>query len=242
MRPKEHLLDTYGRLLRAGNVYDLRQHFDSRIALFTSPGKTKAEARALATNELYDLRYGPTKITVYNVLLAYTVMRPTIRREYLDCAKWLIETAKVPVDGEDLSGTNILSHAISTQPYLDIEFADLMLTAGAHINHRNRYGYTAAHDIANVMWLQENARKKAAMALQWFLEKGGNVDIKDGDRISARDLIQRFGARTPELAVVLEKTDQGLPQTVDHGPTRVSRNAPCPCGSRRKYKKCCGKD
>ena len=25
-----------------------------------------------------------------------------------------------------------------------------------------------------------------------------------------------------------------------HSPTRISRNKPCPCGSRKKHKKCCG--
>lgn len=30
------------------------------------------------------------------------------------------------------------------------------------------------------------------------------------------------------------------PETVRRGRPRVGRNAPCPCGSGRKYKKCCG--
>jgi uncharacterized protein YecA (UPF0149 family) len=31
------------------------------------------------------------------------------------------------------------------------------------------------------------------------------------------------------------------PQTVHRAGSKVGRNDPCPCGSGKKYKKCCGK-
>jgi len=34
--------------------------------------------------------------------------------------------------------------------------------------------------------------------------------------------------------------DQGKPSTVKRAKDKVGRNDPCPCGSGKKYKKCCG--
>ncbi len=36
-------------------------------------------------------------------------------------------------------------------------------------------------------------------------------------------------------------TDGGVPKTVRRKTDKIGRNAPCPCGSGKKYKKCCGK-
>ena len=40
---------------------------------------------------------------------------------------------------------------------------------------------------------------------------------------------------------VAEESSMGAPQTV-RGKGVVSKNALCPCGSGKKYKRCCGKD
>ena len=74
-------------------------------------------------------------------------MQPPFRSKYLALANWLATTAKVPVDGTDLSGTTALMHSISTKPYLDTDFAKLMLENGADVNHRNRFGCNVAHDL-----------------------------------------------------------------------------------------------
>ena len=236
MIPKEHLLDDYGKLLRGGNVEDLRRYFNSRVKSFLLPGTLKARARLSATDELYRLRYGPTRITVYNVLLAYTVMRPKLRKKYFECVKWLLEAAHVPVDGEDLSGTTVMVHAISTHPYLDIEFAELMLKAGSPVNHRNRYGYTAAHEFANVvMRNQQTAIDKAATALQWFVKNKGDIDVEDGDGISARDMLEPLGTDSLSIRRLLNPDDVGRM-------SEIGRNQPCPCRSGRKFRRCCGKE
>ena len=256
MCPKEHLIDSYGRLLRAGNVYSLRRYFENRVSSFSLPGRLKTQARSSAADELYRLRYGPTRITIFNVLLAYTVIRPRFRKRYLQCAAWLVEVAKVPVDGQDLSGTTVLTHAISTHPYLDLEFAGIMLKAGSPINHRNRYGYTAAHDIANVvssrdewerLWSKRKAIDEVAIALKWFVKNDGNIDIKDGNEISARHLLWRLYRAIPDdlrlqigrlLGVECsESKKSGVGQI-----SEIARNHPCPCGSGRKFKRCCGSD
>jgi len=33
----------------------------------------------------------------------------------------------------------------------------------------------------------------------------------------------------------------GLPAQPDQLPSKIGRNEPCPCGSGKKFKKCCGK-
>ena len=251
MNPKEHLCDDYGKLLRAGNVGNLRKHFDSRVESFFLPGTLKASARSSAADELYRLRYGPTTITVYNVLLAYTVIRPKLRKRYLECVKWLVEAAKVPVDGKDLSGTTVLAHAISTHPYLDIDFAELMLKAGSPVNDRNRYGYTAAHEFANVAssleeWqtMQDNpeAMIKVAVALNWFLENKGDIDIKDGDGIPARHLLTHLNSHSKTISLSLEPDSSRSKKSEMGGIIEYPRNQPCLCGSGHKYRRCCGKD
>jgi hypothetical protein len=51
----------------------------------------------------------------------------------------------------------------------------------------------------------------------------------------------RFG-RAEELAALAagDVGDQG-PAEPDRAPVKVGRNDPCPCGSGKKYKKCCGR-
>ena len=55
------------------------------------------------------------------------------------------------------------------------------------MSRRNRYGGTPAHELTMV-WDAENraAVREACDALRWFLAHGGNLDIRDGDRITAR--------------------------------------------------------
>ena len=43
--------------------------------------------------------------------------------------------------------------------------------------------------------------------------------------------------RAPELASICKSAPVGLPQA-----PQIPRSAPCPCGSREKYKRCCGKN
>ena len=138
-------------------------------------------------------------------------------------------------------------HAIGTKPNFDPEFAQLMLDAGADINRRDRFGGVAGHDIVTVQLLYDHtAHEKAGRALQWFLEHGGDLDIKDGEGISARRIIVDLRNTDRTLMGVLdrflERQSEGdyLGSRAIARPT--ARNSPCPCGSNRKFKKCCGKE
>jgi HEAT repeat protein len=76
-------------------------------------------------------------------------------------------------------------------------------------------------------WRQERARQRAAIA-------AASVPSPDTQTASAQKITPPAAATRqerlgPEVAV--------LPENTRH---RVGRNDPCPCGSGKKYKKCCG--
>lgn len=149
--------------------------------------------------------------------------------------------------GTDISGNTALMHSIATKPCFDPEFAQIMLDAGGDINRRDRFGGTAAHDITTVQVLyNQTAHEKACRALQWFLEHGGNPEIADGDGISARQIIAGLRQTDRALSEVMDRVEQQQIEGSNPGNGAVARptarNNPCPCGSGRKFKKCCGKD
>lgn len=138
-------------------------------------------------------------------------------------------------------------HSISTKPNFDPEFAQLMLDAGADINQRDRFGGVVGHDIVTVQLLYDHtAHEKAGRALQWFLEHGGDLDIKDGEDISARRIIVDLRNTDRTLTGVLDRFFQHQSEGGFLGSSAIARptarNSPCPCGSSRKFKKCCGKE
>ena len=226
------LNDPYGSALRQANLDALKNHVQERI---------DSLGRDQAAQELTEQRWGPTKIPVYNVLLSATVMFPGLRPQLLAIARYLIADLKVPVDGTDLSGTSALMHSISTKPYLDLELAQMMLDAGANINLRNRYGCTLAHEAVMV---RPETRSNAIIALKWFVEHGGNVDIKDGDGVSPKFIASRLKGAYPDVwATISQNTATGGSNgaTAGSAKVKIGRNDPCSCGSKKKFKVCCGK-
>jgi len=68
--------------------------------------------------------------------------------------------------------------------------------------------------------------------------------IGKGDfAVTNKDGKTTFTFRIPSIECidfVKQRPPGAIPQTI--GPTpKVGRNDPCPCGSGKKYKKCCGK-
>ncbi|KAH6706594.1 hypothetical protein BKA61DRAFT_141083 [Leptodontidium sp. MPI-SDFR-AT-0119] len=135
-------LDQYAHLLQKGTLEAVRADFQVRA---------EADGLEQARNSLAAMAYGPTKITLYNYTLQLIFLDPRNRARYLNYFRFLALEAKVPVDSRDLSGTTTFMHSISTKPYLETEVADILLEAGAEINHRNRYGCVATHDIVMIM-------------------------------------------------------------------------------------------
>lgn len=204
-----------------------------------------------ARTELAAIAYGPTKLPLYNYLLQLTVLNPTSRPLYISIIRWLAQVACVPVDSADLSGTTTLMWSISTKPYLDLEVAEIMVNAGGEINRRNRYGCVAAAESCMVFDDSPRGRKNACDALKFFLEKGGNVDIADGDRLTPRRIVVNLRTIVCELYDVLQQfesnADSAETPKTEHTETKtqrkkIGRNEPCSCGSSKKFKVCCGKD
>jgi len=65
-----------------------------------------------------------------------------------------------------------------------------------------------------------------------------------GDRAVVRDTATATfdSERFPldRLTEIVEALDAAKPSIGPRRATKVGRNDPCPCGSGRKYKKCCG--
>ena len=168
------------------------------------------EARTRAAQDIYHLKWGPTKVPIYNLLgISFHTFRHQ-QLQHLAIARWLSTVAKVPVDGTDMSGTTALAHSISTHPAFDPEFAQILYDAGADINVRNRYGATPAHEMSLVLSLDEQDVRKTEEALRWFVTRGGNVDVKDGDGITARTLAEMTAKRfrSKNIFLLLENEDK----------------------------------
>ena len=217
---KHGLDDTVGKLLKNDDLAGLKAHLNSHFN---------------ARLELWNQKWGPTKIPIYNVLLTLVYMQPERRQSRMEMVRYLADEAKVPVDGTDLAGSSALMYAISTKPYLDFEFADIMIGHEADINRRNRYGCTAAHDI--VMLQSPEHEERSVSALRWFIAHRGNPDIKDGDGMSPRYMATRLTRLAPELARCLTRTNT----PTGNISKKVGRNDPCLCNSGKKFKVCCGK-
>lgn len=89
---RKHLKDPYGRLIEDGSLTALQEHFQGRVQHFEGRQHEAAQ-------ELFKLKWGPTRLPVYVLLLAFTDIKPDERYNYIAIAEWLVDTAKVPVDG-----------------------------------------------------------------------------------------------------------------------------------------------
>ncbi|KAJ7593848.1 hypothetical protein C8J56DRAFT_925315 [Mycena floridula] len=201
-------LDPYGNLLCSGNFAGVKDDFSARVASFRDQGLAEDEARQKAADGIYQMRWGPTEVPVYNILGLLVQIIPYNRPQYLLMARYLIEEAKVPVNGRDLSGTCALSHTFSTKPALDLAYAQILYDAGGEVNARNRYGGTVAHEIVTI-WNKETV--KAEIALKWFLNHGGNLDIADGDGVTPRAVLKKLfkgGIVGRSTMKIVEEEDQ----------------------------------
>jgi hypothetical protein len=65
------------------------------------------------------------------------------------------------------------------------------------------------------------------------------TDLEARGRLGGGRLL---GAYVRALKDAFAETASGKPKPFKNPGSRIGRNDPCPCGSGRKYKKCCGKD
>ncbi len=72
------LNDDYGQPIKTGDIDKLRKHFEH---------KATVTSEAAAAKEVFDLRWCPTDVPVYNVILMFLYMQPQQRAKYLGLAK-----------------------------------------------------------------------------------------------------------------------------------------------------------
>jgi len=82
---------------------------------------------------------------------------------------------------------------------------------------------------------------------QWrpLVKKGADIEeavTKARERINSSNFKEAFdkvGITDDDLRTILREVQEEKPEQVINE-VRVGRNEPCPCGSGKKYKKCCG--
>ncbi|KAK5173029.1 uncharacterized protein LTR77_003151 [Saxophila tyrrhenica] len=185
----------YGRLLKASNPGKLRSDFSSRAATTSD---------AAAADELFALRWGPTAVPVYNVTLMFLYLHARQRARKLPLHRLLPRRLWRQGNGADMSGTTALMHAVSTKPYSEPAYAQLLLDGGGEINTGNRFGCMAAHDIVMVR-PGSGMEGKAVETLRWFVEHGGDARIADadGDGVTPVSMAGKARRFAPRLAEVL---------------------------------------
>jgi hypothetical protein len=153
--------------------------------------------------EMYEKRWGPTQIPIYNLILPFLYTQPGQKARLLDLTRHLVEDIGVKVDGTDMTGATALYWAISTKPFVEPEFAQILFDAGGNVNQKNRFGGTAASEIAQAD-LGGDTSKSVAM-LKWYIEHGGDVEVKDNDGMNVKMLVEMMEKRVPKMAAVLKK-------------------------------------
>ena len=67
------------------------------------------------------------------------------------------------------------------------------------------------------------------------IQQDGTIKIQSGE-----DVTEAFAPKEQDM--VMSRGDEGRKQPQKRKGKKVGRNEPCPCGSGKKYKKCCGKN
>ncbi|KAE8867669.1 hypothetical protein PTNB29_01580 [Pyrenophora teres f. teres] len=192
------------------------------------------EARKTVRDDVYAKRWGPTKTPVYNLLLPALHMLPNNKEEILDITRYLVNDLKVPVEGKDALGCTALFWAISTKPYVQPEFAQILFDAGASVNTRSRFYNTVAAEISQAD-VHGDSSKNVQM-MKWYIEHGGDVVTKDSDGMNPKTIVEMMRAKVPGMYDVIK---------AGKGPRKEGECANCGrtpagslCGQCKKAKYC----
>jgi uncharacterized protein YecA (UPF0149 family) len=70
-----------------------------------------------------------------------------------------------------------------------------------------------------------------------FLKRSFEISHSEPDNAEPEDTDADMELDETSQTPLTERTQYGRPQTIE-----IARNAPCPCNSGKKYKRCCGVD
>ena len=93
--------------------------------------------------------------------------------------------------------------------------------------------------LENMESLRESVRLRA------YGQRDPLIEYKKESHAMFKDLLENYEKlviNTIMRAGINIAPQQEKRQTIVEGVKEIGRNDPCPCGSGKKYKKCCGKD
>ena len=91
---------------------------------------------------------------------------------------------------------------------------------------------------------QNNMHKKAIEIYESLADSNGHADPSINDAIMFTKYLQKNGSKVYDMEfkqVVDEYHAFAKRETFRRVSPKIQRNDPCPCGSGKKYKNCCGK-
>ncbi|KAG9195620.1 hypothetical protein G6011_00741 [Alternaria panax] len=199
--PSRDLTDPVGQTLLAAFNQEFNALQNYCEMMIRQLGGTE-EARETLRQDLYSKRWGPARTPIYAVLLPALHVLPNKKQELLGVARYLANDLKVPVDGKDVVGSTALFWAISTKPYVQPEFAQILFDAGGSVNTKNRFNATPGSEIAQAD-IHGDTTKNVQM-MKWFVEHGGDVVTKDTDGMNIKTLVEMMDKKVPAMAQVLK--------------------------------------
>ena len=108
-------LDPFSASVFAGDVAAVKEGFSKRVAQLRGSLETDEDAKRVIAEELYQLRYGETLVTIYGLILISLFVNPHSRADLLELTRFLVNEVKVPLDGTDASGTTVLTSFFTTE-------------------------------------------------------------------------------------------------------------------------------
>ena len=153
-------------------------------------------------------------------------------KTYAECCEPLIKGAKAADTAESLMRARYSAYVVA-----DIDY----IGESTHPDHRH------THDEAATRRWAESA---TWLGLEIVGAAGGSADDEKGTVEFIASYKEDGVAKKHHEISTFEKKDGTWylidgqlvsPETVRNDTPKVGRNEPCPCGSGKKYKKCCGK-
>ncbi|TFY61984.1 hypothetical protein EVJ58_g4162 [Rhodofomes roseus] len=102
MIPLRDLTDDFGSAVLFGRLEVVQADILARMHKHAQ--RSTPDPRAAVVRDIYEMRWGPTQVPIFNLILLSTLLVPAMRPQQLAVARFLINEMKMPVDGRDVSG------------------------------------------------------------------------------------------------------------------------------------------
>ena len=145
---------------------------------------------------------------------------------------------------DHLASMEDLEEGIGLRGYSGVD--PLILYQKESFNYWERLLETIREDIIRFLFRveirpQETEEQKRARLGLGQTPIGQPVEMGDEDAMAAAAEMAESSAPVRSSTALKAPPSRNAPRRMAQRATKVGRNDPCPCGSGRKYKKCCGK-